>query len=367
MVIPFALFSQMDSIKSRISFNSDVRFRIEQDWNSKKQDGTFRNNRTRLRYRIRAGVQYEHKWYAAGIRIRTGNPLKQQDPQLTLGDGFQEFGLLPLGFEKAFFQGKWKTGGFWLGKNTFPFAKNNELFWSDNVYPEGVFLNKSFEFKSNIIQSVDFNVGHFIIAANGRAFGEDAYFQGLQANFNLVNNRIQVFPAFYIFKNLPNRPDGGGTFILDYQIIHFGSKFTLSKKPFIALELDYIENIQDYTGNNMISDAFKNERAGYIFALQFGKLKEKGEWMVKGTYANLQQFAAVDFLAQNDWARWDYSSFGSPDGRLTNFNGLEFVIGYKLEKNINLKMKYYLVEQLIPYGAEKETGSRIRFDIDLNF
>ena len=70
-------------------------------------------------------------------------------------------------------------------------------------------------------------------------------------------------------------------------------------------------------------------------------------------------------MAQNDWARWDYSSYGSPDGRLTNFNGIELVAGFMVDKKVSLKMKYYLVEQLIPYGTAKETGSRIRLDLDV--
>lgn len=32
-----------------------------------------------------------------GLKLRTGNPRKLQDPELTLGDGFKEFGALPIG------------------------------------------------------------------------------------------------------------------------------------------------------------------------------------------------------------------------------------------------------------------------------
>lgn len=85
------------------------------------------------------------------------------------------------------------------------------------------------------------------------------------------------------------------------------------------------------------------------------------------TYNYLEQYAAVDFLAQNDWVRWDYSSFNSPDGRLTNYKGTEFVSAYKLNKNMTLKMKFYLVDQLVAYGNYKENGNRIRFDFDVKF
>ena len=61
--------AQTDSILSKLSFNGDFRFRVEQDWNSKKSDGTFRDDRTRLRYRLRAGVEYTDKWFKTGFRI----------------------------------------------------------------------------------------------------------------------------------------------------------------------------------------------------------------------------------------------------------------------------------------------------------
>jgi hypothetical protein len=72
-------------------------------------------------------------------------------------------------------------------------------------------------------------------------------------------------------------------------------------------------------------------------------------------------------MAQNDWARFDYSSHGSPDGRLSNFKGVELVAGFLLDGQASLKMKYYLVQQLVPYGVTRETGNRIRLDLDVKF
>ncbi len=76
--------------------------------------------------------------------------------------------------------------------------------------------------------------------------------------------------------------------------------------------------------------------------------------MFSTSYAKLQKFSAVDFLAQNDWARWDYSSSGSPDGRLTNFNGIELVAGYKISGKISLKMKYYFKSHIRTVSRRKD-------------
>ena len=81
-------------------------------------------------------------------------------------------------------------------------------------------------------------------------------------------------------------------------------------------------------------------------------------------YARLERYATLDFMAQNDWARWDYSSYGSPDGRLTNFEEIELTAAVKLD-NISLKMKYYLINQLMLVEGFRENGQQIRFDIDI--
>ncbi|NNE02128.1 MAG: hypothetical protein HKN52_03095, partial [Eudoraea sp.] len=359
--------AQIDSLISNLNFDADFRFRIEQDWNSQNSDGSFRDDRTRLRYRSRAGVTYEAKWYEIGFRVRTGNPRKQQDPQLTLGDGSKEFGTLSMGLEKSYFQGTWNTFSFWIGKNTFPFEKSNELFWSDNVYPEGVSLDKSFIINSAIIDAFNFTGGHYIIATSNKSFNQDAYFQGFQISSSFFNKRFVLFPSMYLFKNIPNIPDGNDTFSLNYSILHIGTKYKVLKNTPLNIEFDYYRNIEDYTTNDSIPATFKGQKSGLVIGLKYGTLKNKGDWLFSTNYANLEKFSAVDFLTQNDWARWDYSSSGSPDGRLTNFKGIELVAGHKIDKKVNLIVKYYFVEQIIPFGTTRETGSRIRFDIDVKF
>ena len=367
MILPLALSAQKDSSNSKLSFNTDFRFRIEQDWNSKKSDGSYRDDRTRLRYRLRAGVTYDGNWYQTGFRIRTGNPNKQQDPQLTLGEGFKEFGTLPIGLEKAYFQGNLKSFTFWLGKNTFPFEKNNELFWSDNVFPEGVYFGQGFRFNSDIIDTLRINAGHFVMNASGKSLVDDTYFQGYQLYTSFFNSHFELFPSFYWFKNVPNIPDGANTFNIDYAILHTGTRLNFLKSKLLNLEFDYYYNFQNYNKNDSITSNFKKQKTGFVVGLKYGAQKQKGDWQFTATYAHLQQYAAVDIMAQNDWARWDYSNYGSPDGRLTNLNGVELVAGYMISKKVKLTVKYYLVEQLIPYGITKETGSRIRFDLDVKF
>lgn len=361
----FCLNAQEDDIFSRFSFEGDFRFRVEQDWNSKKSDGTFRDDRSRMRYRVRAGLTYQHNtWASAGLRLRTGLTNKQQDPQLTLGAASEEFGTLPIGLEKAYFQGQWSTFHFWLGKNTFPFAKSNELFWSDNVFPEGIFISKQIPIKEGK-SKIDVNLGHFIITSRNESFIDDSYVQGCQLNTDLFNNKISFFPGIFFFNNIPDIPDGGETYFLDYSILHLGSRARILKDIPLRLDLDYYYNLENYDQNENVPENLRNQRSGVVVAVNYGNLNTSGNWFFSATYNYQERFAAVDFLAQNDWARWDYSAFDSPDGRLTNYQGIELVAAYALAEKITLKTKFYIVEQLVAYGIRKETGTRIRFDIDI--
>ena len=362
------LFAQNDSTKTKLSFNGDIRFRIEQDWNSRKSDGTYRDNRTRLRYRARLGLTYDYKnWASAGIRIRTGDPNKQQDPHLTLGGGTNEFSSLPIAFEKLYvkFNRKWFTT--WVGKNSFPFEKQNELFWSDNVFPEGVSFSGFFEMENKYIQSLQINAGHFIVSSNGGSLDSDGYFQGIQLVSSHLQNKLKFFPSFYYFNDIPKIPDANETSVLNYAILHIGTKATIIKNPKISVGLDYLYNIENYNQNNTISEEFSDQKKGVVSSINIGELKNSGDWKIGFTYSYLERFAAVDYFAQNDWVRWDYSSQNSNDGRLTNFKGLEIMGAYALNKDMNLKVRFFTVDQLISYGIKSETGNRIRLDYNFSF
>ena len=125
-------------------FKGDFRFRIEQDWDSRKGDGSYRDDRSRLRYRLRFGFDKKiNEYYTAGASIRSGNLNDQQGPHLTIGGGAgSEFGLGGVGIEKAFL--KYSKGPLtaWIGKNGYPFFKQHELFWNDNVRPEGFAISR---------------------------------------------------------------------------------------------------------------------------------------------------------------------------------------------------------------------------------
>jgi len=358
---------QSDSLSTSLKFDSDFRFRIEQDWNSRKSDGTYRENRSRLRYRFRFGFKYYKSTIGSfTARIRTGLPNKQQDPQLTLGDANKEFSTLPVGIERIQYSRRLGSFTMDLGKIDFPFYRNNELFWSYNVFPEGA--NVKFNItRDDAPNSIDVRFAHLLMNTNGTSFSKDSYMQGLQINSVSISESLYASLAFYIFRNIPNLPDGAHTFEMPYSIFHIAlwkQSLFIDK---LSFEFDFYRNLEDYSDFSQIDQNLRDQKSSVVFALSYGKLEKPKSWMIKATYAYIERFAALDYMSQNDWARWDYNNVGSPDGRLSNLEGVELALSYKLNDAIRLSSKYYTVDQLEAVGMFKENGQRWRLDLDVRF
>jgi len=364
------LFGQKDSTEiKKLDFTGDFRFRIEHDWNSINSNGIKRSDRSRLRYRFRFGLNYSlDKYSSFGGRLRSGNINDQQGPHVTIGGGTGEFSLVQIGFEKLYYQYKRANFTGWVGKNTIPLKKLNELFWNDNVYPEGIGLKYQITNDSDrFLTASSFSLGHFIINSNNQSFQKDSYLQIVQFDFKIWQNRINFFPGFYAFKNVGNFPDAKQTFNLNYSILHLGSNFELFKNSKINVGLEYYFNMEDYSSLDSIPSILKNQKKGFVLSAKYGQIKEKGEWLIHVYYAQLQKYAIVDYFAQNDWVRWDYSNIGASGARISNFGGTEVRVGYAISEHFNLILRTYFVEELVNIGNFKENGSRIRLDLNLGF
>lgn len=369
MLFPLAkLFAQDETKKNKLRFSADTKIRFEPDWNSRKSDGTYREDRFRMRFRIRAGLVYTpNDWASFGVRFRTGYAEKQQDPNLTIGDGYHEFESVPIGMDKLYFRGRLKFMDGWLGRNTFPFEKQNELFWSDHVVLDGMYLNSKHEPNANWIDQIAYSGGIFTMLNSFGTFDDDSFIGIIQVTAHHLNKRLRIFPTFYFFNKMPDIPDGNESARFDYKIVHFGAKALIFDQPKISLGLDIYQNLQNYADIQEIPDKLKDQKTGIVFNALFGSLAKKGDIAFGLDLMYLERYAAVDFIAQNDWVRWDYSSQGSRDGRLTNYKGISLMTGYRVSKMLQVKVRYFTVEQLIPYGPSLENGNRIRLDFDFAF
>ena len=356
--------------ENRLRFYGDMRFRAELDFDGERSNGNDYDDRFRLRYRARLGFYYRWSNYVGfGARIRSGNISDQQGPHVTLGGDAGEFGLIPLGFDKAFIELKHPRIKGWVGKNNFPFWKQNELYWNDNTIPEGAFAGTRVHLTKNKSTTLHLRAGHFVVRHSGRLLNEDAFLSAGQAHLVYTGKRIglNLASGFFYFNNVPLVPDGSLQTGVDYPISITSAELKFGANRPMAVGLDYLHNFDDSGYNDTPDWPYAGENTGMVLNLKYGSLQRKGDFLVHLYLASLERYSAVDYFAQNDWARWDYSSFGVAGSRLTNFQGVELRCGYAFGKRFKVVARGYLVEELVATGAGRAYGSRARIDLDIGF
>ena len=120
------------------------------------------------------------------------------------------------------------------------------------------------------------------MSSTGESLNQDTYFQGFQVHAIFFDNRLEFFPSFYLFKNVPNIPDGFESFEIDYTILHLGTKLILTKNPLLNIELDYYNNLENYGQNDSIADNLKDEKSSVVIGLKYGSLKRKRRLVIQG-------------------------------------------------------------------------------------
>jgi len=310
----FTLSIVAQNIKTKpLNLYGDVRIRAEQDWNSKKTDGSMRKDRTRLRYRLRFGFKYSwNQNIEFGGRIISGNPKNQQSPHVSFGN---EFESSSVSIDKVYLKYKKNSFWAWAGKNSFPFWKQNELFWDDDVNPEGVAL------------------GSYVLSS-----------------------------GLFLFNDLPNTPDNTATFVMDYTIWNASLKFKFNKIP-LSFGFDYLNNLEDYAKNTNISPVFVNETDGYVVNMTYGNSKKKGDVQIGYYYSSIGKYAVVDYFAQDDWVRWGNTNFT----RSSNFKGSEIRLKYTIGPKFNVVLRTYFVDAIKTTGTALESGNRLRLDFNIKF
>jgi hypothetical protein len=343
--------------EKKFNFSGDVRFRTEIDRNSKRMDGTDREDRDRLRYRLRFALNYKmNNNFEIGARIRTGNPQNQQSTHITFGD---EFDTDHIAIERAFIKAQTNNGlWIWAGKNSIPFWRQNESLWDDDVSPEGI--SAGGEFKLDERSSLAPIAGVFIAGHSGKNFSDDSSISVIQITFNrdIGNNKITASSGILRGSNLPNTPDGTHSFYLDYSIWASSMQYHF-KNIGLKLGLDYYINFEDYNDQEDIEEIFRDQKNGLVFSTIYNFKK----WEFGYYYDTIEKYAVIDYFAQDDWVRWGNEFYT----RSSNFSGHEFRINYSITDYLMTILRAYFVEGIKTTETDLETGTRVRLDINFSF
>lgn len=350
-----------DSKEKKLALYGDVRFRIELDRDSRRSDGSKRDDRDRLRFRLRLGFAYQYnQYFSFGGRLRSNLPGAAQSPHITLGEELSPKSIL---IDKAYIQTTWKKGLAWLGKNSYPFWKQNEMFWDDSVTLEGVTVKHSLKIEK--AGHLTATVGYYILENRGsHVFSDQAHLAAGQISLSarLGQTTLETAGGYFSFAENPEQEDVRLA-DLNYKIGVFGAKlsFTQWGTP-LAVGMDYFQNVEKYPSTLFNAD----KKVGYVANVRVGSLTERGDWLIGYYYGYVEKYAVVARYAQDDWMRWGSQTIT----RSSNYKGHEFRAAIALGAKNNIVVRFYPVQGI---DLESETaiatedGKRFRIDWNIGF
>ncbi|MCP4976110.1 MAG: hypothetical protein GY931_08110 [Maribacter sp.] len=361
--------AQNDSIQEKkLNFFADTRIRIEEDWNVRGANAVLNEQRTRMRFRFRFGFNYQwSKEIKFGARMRSGVPEDQQSPHWTLG---KEFEVYSFKIDRVYIKGEHKNFWWWAGKNDYPFWKQNELFWDDDVVPEGMSLGT----KISLGETLDMQPvgGIFISKSAGTFFKDDGIFYGGQLAFikEFEKSRGTFSSGIFNFRNLLDLNQKPLERNLNYTLWMSSVQYRMNLKYPLTAGLDFVYNLEDYSSVEWISNAgLKDERTGFVTSLSLGSTDQKGDWQVGYRYAQIRKYSVVDYFAQDDWVSWSFPD-GTPGTRSSNFQGHEIQAAFAFGPGFNVVTRLYLVQGLKknnPSDISLESANRFRVDLNIGF
>jgi len=350
----------------------DFRVRMEQDWDSLHGDGTKRDDRLRLRVRVRAGFEarINDNW-SATVAARSGPDLSQQSPHITIVD-FEDGPTGPYEFNLDHWYLTYDHGGFeaWIGRNEMSFWHQDDLFVFDNVTYAG--LGGSYEHglgRGQLTWNLNYvalPVGMNKTSGTG-LLGQLVYEQDFERwGFTLAG-------GYFGTDADPDNPDGQTLLTenstRDYRVVNVMAQFrsTVFDRPYF-IGLDYNRNLENYGDSppDSFSQFHKDDREGYVLQFVLGEQGNKGDWQVGYYYSYLEALSVHSSYIADDWVRWGNAN----QVRATNLKGSELRAIYSFSPTMNIFARLFFVDAinlLEPGDTTLETGNRLRIDFNMSF
>jgi len=350
----------------------DFRVRMEQDWDSLNGDGTKRDDRLRLRVRVRAGFEagISDDWSAV-LAARSGPDLSQQSPHITIVD-FDDGPTGPYEFNLDHWYLKYRHDGLeaWIGRNEMSFWHQDDLFIFDNVTYPG--LGASYEHALGSGQ-LTWNLNYVALPVGMKKssgtglLGQLVYEQSFERwGFTLAGGYFETDAD-------PDDPDGQTLLTenntRDYRVVNFMAQYRsqIFDRPYY-IGLDYSRNLENYGDSppGSFSQFHKDDREGYVLEFELGEKGKKGDWLVGYYYSYLEALSAHSSYIADDWVRWGNAN----QVRATNLKGSELRAIYSFSPTVNIFARLFFVDaiSLLEAGdTTRETGNRLRIDVNISF
>ena len=340
--------------EKKFKFYGDFRFRGELDRNSRRTDGSYRIDRDRLRYRLRFGFKYNYnEHFELGGRLRSGNPLNQQSPHVTIGDDFRPD---EISIDKVYLKYSYDNYWIWGGKNSMPFWRQNEMLWDDDVTPEGISTGGKFQIGNE--QKLEYVLAYYIANRSEKKFNDTGNLIVTQLIFtkNIRDQKLTASTGFIFGNNLQNIPVPEGSFFMNYKI--WASSIQYKWNSFI-FGADLYQNFENYSDHPNMDEIYKDQKTGYVGSVKYSI----GKFQFGYSYAHIEKYAVIDYFAQDDWLRWGTPIFT----RSSNFKGYELKARYHFNSQFDLTFRAWFVNGIVTTGSFLESGDRFRLDFNFRF
>ena len=358
--------------QSRFRLFGDFRLRLEQDWDSLQGDGTERDDRLRLRIRLRGGVEARiSDHWSALVAARSGPDLSQQSPHITIVD-FDDGPTGPYEFNLDRWHLDYDRGGFeaWVGRNELSFWHQDQLFVFDNVTFPGA--GASYRQESGKGQ-LTWNLNYVALPVGMTKTSGTGLFGQVVYHHDFENWGFTLAGGYFGSDADPDDPDGlilltenstrdyrVADLVLQYRSRVFGQPYYIG--------LDYTRNLKNYddapTGS--FSEFHKDARDGYVVEAQWGNQGKEGDWLFGYYYSYLEALTVHSSYIADDWVRWGNAN----QVRATNIKGSELRVLYTIFPNMNIFARLFFVDAidfLEPGDTTKETGNRLRIEFNWSF
>ncbi len=349
----------------KLKLFGDFWTRVEQDWDSQDAAGVEREDRGRLRVRARLGLRYEPlpSWSFA-LRLRSGSETNHQGAYITVVD-FQGNDTGNADFVVDQWYAAGKRGGFsgWVGRNTQPFWRQNEMLLDDDATLAGAAASWLREGRGGRFAA---HAGYFSLPVGMRHFSGNL--GGVQAVFDhgSPEQGFTIALGCFVFEADPDDPDGllllDGDGSRDYRILQAGAQGRLGVggRP-LTLGAELLRNVEDYstTDPDPFTAANAGRTEGYVLQARYGPAARAGSWLVGYSYARIETFAVNSSYAQDDWVRWGTAD----EGRASDLKGHELRGLFRPAPGFEILARLYVAEAI----TSVEDGKRLRVDVGYQF
>lgn len=338
--------------------------------------------------------------FALHSRIRTGH---KQYSFVTFGGQTQErFGIMLDQFYLDVKKGNYRSkigrqGAIWNNQKGAQF---------DIPTHDGITVGANYDLGSNL--NFDIEGAYFdeyyrnntSLEKHGKMYGYELNLKGggEKTSFGLHQGWIFANHLPTRYQNNADDTSGvkyhDGDLAPDYSIFTSGGKLTFKKLKGLTFQADYYHNFKNYETNpvsDLIFDAngvntfdgatytdingvtqevvyddstapdFTDQKNGFVGTVSIGGMAKPKDWYLGVSYLYMEKYAAMDYFAQYDYARWASS----------NIKGPEFKAGYRINKFMKMQGRLFLTEEIKGLqGADPDytrSGNRFRLDLNFNF